>query len=63
MMMTMKLIDTTSKLFSPDKAEAAAAELRAGDPDWKYVVRHDPKGTGYSFIEIFDEDGAFVGKV
>lgn len=59
----MKKLDTTGKLFTPEAAEKAAADLRAGDPDWKYVVKHDPKGTGYSFIEIYDEDGNYVGKV
>lgn len=58
-----KLLDTTHKLFTPEAAEAAAEELRQGDPDWEYRVVHDPKGTGYSFIEIFDEDGGPVGLV
>lgn len=59
----MKLIDSTTKLFAPAKAEEVAASLKAGDPDWDYVVVHDPKGTGYSYISIFDEDGEFVGNV
>ena len=59
----MKMLDTTSKLFSPQEAIKVAAEMAAGDPDWTYTVKHDPKGTGYSFIEIYDEDGEFVGKV
>jgi len=59
----MKLIDDTYKLFAPAKAEEAAVSLKSGDPDWNYVVQHDPKGTGWSFINIFDEDGEFVGRV
>lgn len=55
-------INTTSKLFTPADAEAKAAELKAGDPDWDYRVVHDPKGTGWSFIEVYDEDGEFVHK-
>lgn len=55
-------LDTTSQLFAPALAESKASELKAGDPDWDYKVIHDPKGTGYSFIEIYDEDGEFVAK-
>ena len=51
-----------AKLMTPEKAERLAAELRAGDEDWSYVVKHCPKGTGFSFIEIYDEDGEFVSK-
>jgi hypothetical protein len=56
-----------AKLFTPEKAEAVAAELRKadcphpGEPVWEYIVRHDPKGTGLSFIEIVDEDGNSLG--
>jgi len=57
----LKQMDTTEKLFSPDEAIKAAAQLRLGDPDYEYIVCHDPKGTGYSFIEVWDEDG-FVSK-
>jgi len=56
-------INNTYKSFSPEKAEQVAAELNAvEDDDWTYVVRHDPKGTGYSFIEVYDEDGYLIGK-
>lgn len=59
----MKTLDTTHTLFAPAAAEKAAADLKAGDPDWDYRVKHDPKGTGLSFIEIYDEDGEFVSRV
>lgn len=59
----MKLIDTTYKLFPKAESISVAAAMQAADPDWKYVPKHDPKGTGYSFIEIFDEEGKLVGKV
>jgi hypothetical protein len=59
----MKLIDTTEKLMKPEEANRVAAEMNASDPDWKYTAVHDPKGTGYSFVKIEDEDGNFVGKV
>lgn len=60
---TMNQTQAVYKLFTPANAEKVAAEPQAGDEDWKYVVVHDPEGTGYSFIEIYDEDGAYVARV
>lgn len=63
-------INTTHSTMPPEKAEAMAAKLngeRGSNPDWgdvddwTYKVKHDPKGTGGSIIQIFDETGAFVG--
>jgi len=59
----MKSLDTTGNLYSVEKANAVAAEMNASDPDWKYTAGHDPKGTGYSFVTIHDDDGNFVGKM
>ncbi len=59
----MKRIDTTEHLYSPAQAEAIADEMRAADPDWSYTAKHDPKGTGYSFIEVYDDEGVFIGKL
>lgn len=59
----MKLLDSTYKLFSSTEAEQKAAELSKNDPDWTYKVRHDPKGTGFSFIKIYDETGEFISKL
>ena len=56
----MKKLDTTPKLFAPADAEKTAATMGADDPEWTYKAKHDPKGTGYSLIEIHDEDGEFV---
>ena len=56
------IINEPTNLYKPEKAEEVAAVLRANDSEWSYLVKHDPKGTGYSFIEIYDEDGEFVGK-
>lgn len=56
----LKLKNTPS-LFKPEKAEKVAKELSEGDSDWTYKVVHDPKGKGYSFIEIHDESGDLVG--
>jgi len=59
----MNLENQPHKLFPPAKAEQVAKEMKLGDPDWTYTVRHDPKGTGQSFIEIYDEDGEFVSRL
>lgn len=59
----MYVLPPTSRLFKPDDADAVARAVRADDPDWEYVVRHDPLGTGWSFVEIYDEDGILVGCV
>ena len=58
----MKKLDTTHTLYTKEQAEAIAAEMNATD-DWTYTAVHDPRGTGYSFIEIHDEDGEFVGRM
>ncbi len=59
----MKMLDTTETLFAPADAEVKAAILNAGDDDgWSYVVVHSPSDTGFSFINVFDEDGEFVAK-
>lgn len=58
------LTKNITKYFKdPIKAEQVAADMQAQDQDWKYVAQHCPKGTGFSFIKIFDEDGYFVGDV
>ena len=57
-----KLLDTTSHLYPPNKAEEIAEEMNSVD-DWTYKVVHDPTGKGHSFIEIYDEDGEFVAKL
>lgn len=59
----MKKIDATETLFSKEKSIKVAAEMNASDDDWTYTPIHDPAGTGYSFIEIHDEDGEFVTKL
>lgn len=58
----MKILDTTREFLSREKAEEVAAEMNATD-DWQYRPVHDPKGTGYSFIEVYDEDGEFMGRL
>ena len=57
----MKRLDTTGHLYTPAQAAVVVAQLQANDPDWTYTVVHDPKGTGYSYILITDEEGELVG--
>jgi hypothetical protein len=59
------IIHSPAKFYkNPADAELAATMAEAEDGcGWKYVAVHCPKGTGFSFINIFDEDGEFVGKL
>jgi len=59
---TMKTLDTNETMYTKERANEVAAEMNAAD-DWDYRAVHDPKGTGFSFIAIYDEDGAFVAKM
>ena len=60
----MMTINTNAKLFTPKDAEVTAALLQEGETDWTYVVKHDPKGIGYSFIEVRDnEDDHLIAHV
>ena len=56
-----KLTNRPANLMNKEKVVEVARALKLSDPDWDYVVKHCPKGTGFSFIEIYDEDGEFVG--
>lgn len=60
--MKLKISDQPYELFSPKKAELKAKELNDSD-EWTYKVVHCPKGTGYSYIEIYDENGEFISKL
>ncbi len=55
-------------LISKEKADEIAAILNAesntdGGDGWKHKAVHDPKGTGNSFIEVYDEQGILLGKL
>jgi len=57
-------INANHTLYAPAKAEEVAALLTAVDEDgWTYKPKHDPLGTGWSFIEVFDEDTVLIGRV
>lgn len=60
--MQAQITNKSYELFSPEKAEAMAKKLNESD-DWTYKVVHCPKGTGYSYIKIYDEDGEFISKL
>ena len=56
----MLTINPAHQMYDPNKVNAICAELQKEDGDWTYKVRHDPKGTGLSVIDVFDEDGIFI---
>ena len=37
------------------RATRLAAKLQQDDPDWRYVVEHDPKGSGMALIRVYDQ--------
>ena len=59
----MRIDNRPATLYSPEDAIAKAQILQEGDLDWTYEAIHDPKGLGWSFIEVRDEDGELVGKI
>ena len=59
----MMINNRPATLYSPEDAEAQARILQADDSDWTYEAIHDPKGTGWSFIVIRDEDGDLIGRM
>ncbi len=57
----MNLINNPNETFDPLKIDGLVADMNANpEDDWNYKAKHDPKGTGNSLIEIYDEDGEFV---
>ena len=60
--MHLNIMNDPKQLMDPEKAEEAAEDLNATDEDWTYKVKHDPTGKGWSFIEIYDEDGELIGE-
>ena len=59
----MLTIEQPRQFFSKDHAERVAREMGEDDPDWTYTPVHPPDGKGWSFVEIRDEDGEFIGHV
>jgi hypothetical protein len=57
------LLNHVPHTFEPAMADKVAAQMQSNDDEWTYVVKHCPKGIGKSIIQIFDEDGEFVGLV
>jgi len=58
----MMTIDTTYKLYTKEESIKTASIMNDSD-DWSYIPVHCPNGTGYSFIEIYDEGGEFVARM
>ena len=59
----MFIADLPAKVYTKQESIAIVAEMNEQGDDWIYVAKHDPKGTGGSIIEAYDEDGLFVGKL
>jgi hypothetical protein len=60
----MALITSTHSVINTmEEATALAYAMTADDDGWQYVAVADPAGSGRATIEIFDEDGEFVGIV
>jgi len=58
----MLTLQHTKTYYTPTEAENLSQALTADpDDDWTYVANHDPKGTGSSFVDIYDEDGEHLG--
>lgn len=59
--MHINIANRPHQIFAPAKAEEFVAAMNADvDDDFEYRVRHDPKGTGGSVIEVYDEHGDFI---
>ena len=56
----MIIMKNSKRFYSPEEAESKAKIMNETDEDWNYIVKSDPKGTGYSYIEIYDEENEFV---
>ena len=58
------ILDLPTTLYQPAEAEDLAKILNDGDlSGWRYVAKHDPLGTGYSFIAVYDDEDIYVGKM
>ena len=63
------ILNLPPRVFKPgEEVEEAIRQLTEGEeiaepiPElrWTYKEKRDPKGTGGSLIEVYDEDGEFV---
>jgi hypothetical protein len=46
------------------EAEHVASTLNGDkDDDWRYEAVHDPNGDGWSYIDCYDEDDKYVGRL
>ena len=60
----MLLINYPNCLYTPEFANELADELNSDeDNDWVYLVIHDPAGTDYSYIMVYDEVGLCLGNL
>lgn len=63
-MLTTQHVTGHATLMAPAKADELAAQLSAEDADLLYIAKHCPKGTGQSFVQIFDaHSDEFIGNL
>lgn len=60
MTVTIDRLASTTIFPSQAKAEEAAAQLRAEDQEWEYLVDVDPNGSGRALVKVYDEAGEFL---
>ena len=56
------MLNYDQKVFYPnEEAERIVKMLNETDEcNWTYIVKPEPNDTGYSFIEIYDEENEFA---
>ena len=60
----MDIRNQPHQLLEKEKAIELAETLNEEDDEWFYLAIHCPNGTGFSFIEIYEEkDGEFIAKL
>ena len=60
----MKLLDTTNNSYTKEQADGIVFMMNECDEDgWTYVSIHPTTEAGWSTIEVYDEDGKFIGKL
>jgi len=62
--MNATILNHPHQLMSKESANQLADKLNNdADDDWTYTAVHCPNGTGWSFVEIHEADGTFVGRI
>lgn len=58
----MLITNQPQTLYTREKAEALASQLNEDkDDEFRYIAKHDPKGTGFSYIVCLDPNNEIIG--